>query len=170
MLCICSVPSQCVECAGNKALSKAQNGGFVQPSLDVDPLNMLPTEEELLTCDCPFCVAYRGRSGSGRSIVTGHPLFSSDDGKEYCGCIPQQDSVHYAVKAHGVICCYAQSKFGAYKLYNLPQAPQGILEERLPFSLQGLRSTLQLMQLSSAQGACISHVCCQPHQQYAGMG
>lgn len=32
---------------------------------------MLPTEEELLTCDCPFCVAYRGRSGSVRGTSPG---------------------------------------------------------------------------------------------------
>lgn len=85
----------------------------MQPSLDADPLNMLPTEEELLTCDCPFCVAYRGRSGSGRSIVTGHPLVLSDVGSEYRGCTPQQYSVHSAVREHhGVICCYAQSNAG----------------------------------------------------------
>ena len=34
-------------------------------------MNMLPTEEELLTCDCPFCVAYRGRSGSVRGASPG---------------------------------------------------------------------------------------------------
>ena len=60
-----------VNFAGNKALSKTQNGGFLQPDVDADSLNMLPTEEELLTCDCPFCVAYRGRSGNGRSMIAG---------------------------------------------------------------------------------------------------
>lgn len=35
---------------------------------------MLPTEEELLTCDCPFCVAYRGRSGNARGMVAGSQL------------------------------------------------------------------------------------------------
>jgi len=34
---------------------------------------VLPTEEELLTCDCPFCVAYRGRSGAVRGTGTGPP-------------------------------------------------------------------------------------------------
>lgn len=57
--------------AGSKAPSKTQNGGFVQPDVDADSLDMLPTEEELLTCDCPFCVAYRGRSGNGRGMVAG---------------------------------------------------------------------------------------------------
>ena len=59
------------DCAGSKALSKTQSGVFVQPDADADSLNMLPTEEELLTCDCPFCVAYRGRSGNGRGMVAG---------------------------------------------------------------------------------------------------
>ena len=59
------------DCAGSKAFSKTQNGGYVQPDVDADSLNMLPTEEELLTCDCPFCVAYRGRSGNGRGMVAG---------------------------------------------------------------------------------------------------
>ena len=60
--------------SGSKALSKAQNGGFTQPDVDSDTINMLPTEEELLTCDCPFCVAYRGRSGSVRGSVAGELL------------------------------------------------------------------------------------------------
>lgn len=66
-----SVCGAITNCAGNKALSKTQNGAFMQPDVDADPLNMLPTEEELLTCDCPFCVAYRGRSGNGRGMVAG---------------------------------------------------------------------------------------------------
>lgn len=60
--------------AGSKSLSKAPNGAFPQPDVDSDSLNMLPTEEELLTCDCPFCVAYRGRSDSIRGAVAGKLL------------------------------------------------------------------------------------------------
>lgn len=59
-------------CAGSKAVSNpTQNGAFLQPDVDSDSLNMLPTEEELLTCDCPFCVAYRGRSSNARGLVSG---------------------------------------------------------------------------------------------------
>ena len=57
--------------AGSKPTSQVQNGVLIRP--DADALNMLPTEEELLTCDCPFCVAYRGRSGSVRGAPTGPP-------------------------------------------------------------------------------------------------
>jgi hypothetical protein len=59
------------KCAGAKA--KAQNGALAPPDADSEALNVLPTEEELLTCDCPFCVAYRGRSGTVRSTGTGPP-------------------------------------------------------------------------------------------------
>ena len=58
-------------CAGAKA--KAQNGALNPPDADSEALNVLPTEEELLTCDCPFCVAYRGRSGAVRGTGTGPP-------------------------------------------------------------------------------------------------
>ncbi len=56
---------------GPKASTIKQNGALVQA--EAEALNVLPTEEELLTCDCPFCVAYRGRSGTVRGIGSATP-------------------------------------------------------------------------------------------------
>ena len=55
--------------AGSRSSVKLPNGSLVLPTTDSDQVNMLPTEEELMTCDCPFCVAYRGRSGTSRGPI-----------------------------------------------------------------------------------------------------
>lgn len=71
VLVICILSSKCCTCVllcavGSKNSTKLPNGSLVLPTPDSDQVNMLPTEEELMTCDCPFCVAYRGRSGTCR--------------------------------------------------------------------------------------------------------
>ncbi|KAL0044010.1 hypothetical protein WJX82_001910 [Trebouxia sp. C0006] len=63
--------TRCGSKSGAKA--KAQNGALNPSDADSEALNVLPTEEELLTCDCPFCVAYRGRSGAVRGTGIGPP-------------------------------------------------------------------------------------------------
>ena len=92
------------EPAGNKTLPKVQNGAFLQPDMDVDSLNMLPTEEELLTCDCPFCVAYRGRSGNGRGSVAGE-LFLLLSKQAYTRVSTTQHICRRSGSGRGLVAC-----------------------------------------------------------------
>ena len=93
--------------AGSRSSAKLQNGSLVLP--DSDQVNMLPTEEELMTCDCPFCVAYRGRSGTARGptscAANTPPAFGGTPTKPAAPLLPAplKDPLAQGFKATAVI-------------------------------------------------------------------